>query len=333
MKKLFVLNNKFISKNIKYMKKNIIIKIYVLRRKNIYSDFRNALWSYTKYEILNNPVEVNGENLICEDLSSKLRMHKSFKKFCYMLSKNIKSVCKPLGGIQISEENCEFLNYWLYDALIKIKFLNDETNILESPLIEYISELWNASNCNNNCVFKKYSSSTKDLNILKELYDYSKNYSFIESNQQFHKDVQCQNQYCSYIKKVNNVYELAKSACDPKNDKAYCQILGTIPGDKIPQVFLDGYQCSNEEMNEDHIKDDKIFTNPLLASAFEDPDYTSDGQHTVDSLPQPIGDQRQNSSEGSSSNSPVKVGLSLTGISFFPLLLIYKVTLNAYLHK
>ncbi|SCO74585.1 VIR protein [Plasmodium vivax] len=298
-----------------------------------YSDFRNALWSYTKYELFNNPIEVDGKNLKCEELSSKLRMNKSFKKFCYMLSKNIKNVCEIFVQGK-TNENCEFLNYWLYDALIKIKFLNDEENISESPLIGYISELWDASNCNNSCGFKKYSISTKDFNNLKELYDYSKHILAIEDNHNNHKDEQCRKQYCSYMKKVKKVYGIVNPLCTPQNNKPYCEILRKIPQNKIPSVFLQNYECTDDEMNDDYIKYDKIFTKPLLASAFEDPDYPSVEQQTDATFPEPFNgqgqysseDQAQYSPEGSSSNSPVKVGLSLTGISFVPLFLIYKFT-------
>ncbi|CAG9475294.1 unnamed protein product [Plasmodium vivax] len=293
---------------------------------NCYEEFRNGLKSYAKYELFNKPVEVEVEKLKCEELAGKLPMYKGFKKFCYMLSKNIKSVCKPLEDIQISQENCEFLNYWLYDALIKINFLNDEENISESLLIENISELWDASNCNNNCGLNKYSISTKDFKNLKELFDYSKHYLAIEYNKQHHEEEQCRKQYCSYLKKVENIYNIVKPLCTAQNDKPYCEILKSIPETKNPSVFLKGYNCKTEEMNEDYIKYEKIFTKPLLPSAFEDPDYPSDEQQTGDTFPKQFSDQRQNSTDGSSSNSPVKVGLSLTGISFFPLLLIYKFT-------
>ncbi|KMZ83546.1 hypothetical protein PVBG_00626 [Plasmodium vivax Brazil I] len=296
-------------------------------------EFRYALKSYAKYELFNNPVEVDGKNLKCEELSSKLRMNKSFKKFCYMLSKNIKNVCEIIVLTESTKENCEFLNYWLYDALIKINFLNDEKIISESSIMDKISELWDESNYNKKCDLTEYNTNTTDFMHTKVLYDYSKHILAIELNKNFHPDEQCRNQYCSYMKKVEKVYDIVKPVCDAKDDKLYCDILRTIPENKIPSILIKSYGCTIDEMNEDHIKDDKIFTNPLLASAFEDPDYTSDEQQYGDTFHQPIIGESQNSPEGSPSNSPVKVGLSLTGISFFPLLLIYKVTLITYLHK
>ncbi|SCO74567.1 VIR protein [Plasmodium vivax] len=301
---------------------------------NCYEEFRNGLKSYAKYELFNKPVEVEVEKLKCEELAGKLPMYKGFKKFCYMLSKNIKSVCKSLEYNQSSQENCELLNYWLYDALIKIKFLNDEKNITESPLIEKISELWNASNCNNNCGLNKYSISTKDFKNLKELFDYSKHYLAIEYNKQHHEEEQCRKQYCSYLKKVENIYNIVKPLCTAQNDKPYCEILRKIPENKIPSVFLQSYECTDDEINDDFIKYEEIFTKPLLAAAFEDTDNPSVEQQTGDLFPQLTIGQRQYSPEeptqytleGTSSISPVKVGLSLTGISFFPLLLIYKFT-------
>ncbi|CAG9485779.1 unnamed protein product [Plasmodium vivax] len=291
-----------------------------------YDEFQSALKSYVKYEFFNKPVEEDFEKFKCDELSVKLPMIKGFKKFCYMLSKNIKSVCKSLEYHEGSPETCEFLNYWLYDALIKINFLKDEENISKSSIIEKITELWNSSSCNKKCDLFKYNMNATDFMHMKVLYDYSNHISAIEYNKNTHEDEQCRKQYCSYIKKVDDVYKLVESACNPKKDKAYCQILSTIPETKNPSVFLKGYNCKTEEMNEDYIKYEKIFTKPLLPSAFEDPDYPSDEQQTGDTFPKQFSDQRQNSTDGSSSNSPVKVGLSLTGISFFPLLLIYKFT-------
>ncbi|CAI7722595.1 PIR protein [Plasmodium vivax] len=293
---------------------------------NCYDEFKGALKSYLKYKFFNNPVEVDFEKLKCDELSSELRKHKSFRNFCYMLSKNIKNVCKSLEYHQSSQEICEFLNYWLYDALIKIKFLNDEGNISKSSIMDKITDLWNLSNYNKKCDLIKYNINKTEFMHMKELYDYSKNYLAIEENQTIHSEQQCRKEYCSYIKKVDDVYKLVKSACNPKNDKVYCEILSKIPENKIPSVFLNGYKCTNDEIIEGYIKDDNIFTTTLLDSAFEDTDITSVQQEPGNTFPQPISDQGENSPEGSSSNSSVKVGLSTFGMSLVPLFLIYKFT-------
>ncbi|CAG9485804.1 unnamed protein product [Plasmodium vivax] len=156
-----------------------------------YDEFKSALKSYVKYEFFNKPVEEDFEKFKCDELSVKLPMIKGFKKFCYMLSKNIKEVFKSLEYHQSSQEICEFLNYWLYDALIKINFVNDEENISESSIMDKISELLDASNYNKKCDFIKYSINKTDFMHMKELYDYSKNYLAIQSNQDNHRDQQC----------------------------------------------------------------------------------------------------------------------------------------------
>ncbi|SCA60137.1 Plasmodium vivax Vir protein, putative [Plasmodium vivax] len=293
---------------------------------NCYEEFRGSLLSYTKYELFNKPVEVDGKNIECEELSSKLRMHKSFKKFCYMLSKNIEDVCKNFQDNQNSHDNCEFLNYWLYDALIRIKFINNGENISESSIMDKISELWDESKYNKKCNLTVYNINTTDFMRMKALYDYSKNYLAIETNKKWDPEEQCRNQYCSYIKKVDHVYKIAKSACNPKKDKAYCQILSIIPETKIPSVFLTDYKCTDADMNDDFIKYEKIFTNPLLASSFNVPDYPIAEQEMDKSFSHSPQASTEHSSEGSSSNSSVKVGLSTFGMSLVPLFLIYKFT-------
>ncbi|CAG9485714.1 unnamed protein product [Plasmodium vivax] len=291
-----------------------------------YSDFRNAMKSYAIYDVFNKTVDVDGENRKCEELSTKLHTNKNFKKFCYMLSKNVTKVCEFLELPNSTSENCEFLNYWLYDALIKINFLNDENIKSQSSLMDKISELWDVSNYNKKCVLTKYNIITTDFMHMKELYDYSKHISAIEDNQSFHREQQCRKQYCSYIKKVKNIYDIVKPLCATQNNKPYCEILKSIPQNKIPSVFLQSYACLDDEMNDNFIKYEKIFTKPLLASAFEDPDYTSDEQSTGDTFLQPISGQGQISTDGSSPNSSVKVGLSTFGMSLVPLFLIYKFT-------
>ncbi|SCA60145.1 VIR protein [Plasmodium vivax] len=291
-----------------------------------YDEFKSSLKSYVKYKFFNNPVEVPFEKLKCDELSSELLMHNRFKNFCYMLSINIKNVCNSLEVNQRLQENCDFLKYWLYDALIKIKFLKDEENISKSSIMDKISKLWDASNYNQKCNLTIHNMTTTEFMHMKELYDYSENYLAIEENQTIHSEQQCRKEYCSYIKKVDDVYKLVKSACNPKNDKVYCEILSKIPENKIPSVFLNGYKCTNDEIIEGYIKDDNIFTTTLLDSAFEDTDITSVQQEPGNTFPQPISDQGENSPEGSSSNSSVKVGLSTFGMSLVPLFLIYKFT-------
>ncbi|KMZ77056.1 hypothetical protein PVIIG_05237 [Plasmodium vivax India VII] len=179
--------------------------INFIQKYDLYEEFRGSLLSYTKYELFNKPVEIDGKNIECEELSSKLRMHKSFKKFCYMLSNNIKEVFKSLEYHQSSQEICKFLNYWLYDALIKIKFLNDEENISKSSVMDKISQLWNSSIYSKKCVLNNYNINSTDFMHMKELYDYSKHISAIENNKNTHEDEQCRKQYCSYIKKVDHI--------------------------------------------------------------------------------------------------------------------------------
>ncbi|KMZ77062.1 hypothetical protein PVIIG_05243 [Plasmodium vivax India VII] len=164
--------------------------------------------SYAIYDVFNKTVDVDGENRKCEELSTKLHTNKNFKKFCYMLSKNVTKVCEFLELPNSTSENCEFLNYWLYDALIKINFLNDENIKSQSSLMDKISELWDVSNYNKKCVLTKYNIITTDFMHMKELYDYSKHISAIEDNQSFHREQQYRKQYCSYIKKVKNIYDI-----------------------------------------------------------------------------------------------------------------------------
>ncbi|SCO74573.1 VIR protein [Plasmodium vivax] len=221
---------------------------------------------------------------------------------------------------------CEPLNYWVYDTLIKNKLLKNEEDISKSEIINELPKLWDFSNCKQKCEFKKYEMGVTDFIYMKELYDYSKHYSAIEYNRKIPEDEQCRNQYCSYMKKVEKIYDIVKPVCDAKDDNLYCQILSTIPVDKIPKVFLEAYQCSNDEINEDYSKDDKIFSNPLLPPPQDEP-ITPTGLETSPSPTQLSSKgSYQDAPQDPSSNSSVKVGLSTFGMSLVPLFLIYKFT-------
>ncbi|VUZ99364.1 PIR protein [Plasmodium vivax] len=285
------------------------------------SELRESLLRYFQYEKFNGHVTPDGNNQICERLSVQGNMPKNFKNFCYILSKNIKEVCKTMDNPSRNGDLCEPLNYWVYDTLIKNKLLKNEEDISKSEIINELPKLWDLSNFKQMCEFKKYKMSTTDFRYMKELYDYSKHYSAIEYNQNNHRDHQCRKQYCSYIKKVKKIYDTVKPFCAAQNNKPYCEILRKIPVDKIPNVFLEGYQCSDNEMNDDYIKDEKIFTKPLLPP----PQDESINSLVLETSTSAKGSYKDKP-EDASSNPSVKVGLSTFGMSLVPLFLIYKFT-------
>ncbi|CAG9475303.1 unnamed protein product [Plasmodium vivax] len=284
-------------------------------------ELRQNLISYVQYEFFNRQDNLDGNNQICENMSAQGNMPQNFKKFCYILSKNIKEVCKTMNNLSQNSGYCEPLNYWVYDTLIKNELIKNEEDISKSEIINELPKLWDLSNFKQMCEFKKYKMSTTDFRYMNELYDYSKHYSAIEYNQNNPKDEQCRNQYCSYMKKVEKIYDIVKPVCDAKDDNLYCDILRTIPENKIPSALLKSYECKIHEINEDYIKDEKIFTKPLLPP----PQDESINSLVLETSTSAKGSYKDKP-EDASSNPSVKVGLSTFGMSLVPLFLIYKFT-------
>ncbi|CAG9485732.1 unnamed protein product [Plasmodium vivax] len=297
------------------------------------SELRQNLRRYFQYEFFNMHDNLDVNNPVCEELSNQGNMPKNFKNFCYILSKNIKKVCIYMNTSPKNSDYCEPLNYWVYDTLIKNKLIKDEEDISKSAIINNLTKLWNFTNCNQKCEFKKYEMSEDDFKYMKELYDYSIHYLTIDGYKDNIGVIGCKKHYCSYIKKVDKIYSTVKDLCSSSSGKPYCSLFNEIREDNIPRHYLEKYECTETDIDESLVKDEKIFSAPLLPPP-EEESITHTVLETSFSPGEPFrNDSYQDAPEGSSSNSPVKVGLSLTGISFFPLLLIYKVTLNVYLHK
>ncbi|SCA83407.1 VIR protein [Plasmodium vivax] len=220
---------------------------------------------------------------------------------------------------------CEPLNYWVYDTLIKNKLIKDEEDISKSAIINNLTKLWNFANCKQQCVLKKYEMSFTDFKNMKELYDYTNHYLTIDENKSIIDAIGCKKHYCSYINKVDKIYNSVKDLC-PTSGKPYCSLFSKIEQKNIPSVYLEQYGCTNTDIDDSLVKDEKIFSEPLLPDP-QEASITHTVLETSLSPAEPLpNDSYQDAPESSSSNSPVKVGLSLTGISFFPLLLIYKFT-------
>ncbi|CAI7722577.1 PIR protein [Plasmodium vivax] len=299
-------------------------------------ELRTSLFTYTQYNIFNNSVKDNDQNGECENLSKQLPMYKNFKNFCHKLSRNIKYVCtimrEPSREGEISPEGealkkkvyCDNLNYWLYDILIKSKLPNSEENILKSNVIDVIRKLWNTASCNQTCELEQYDMNTEDFVYMKELYDYFKSYKSIEDYSSNHEAFGCRSEYCSYIKKVEEIYKKVEQICSSPSNKPYCTIYELIPKNKEPSVFFRKIGCTQKEVNKSLVDDAKIFGTEFQSLVYDLGDSSSvstmaSGQELPDGQP-------QNASEQSPSNNSAKVGLSLFGMSSIPLFLIYKFT-------
>ncbi|SCA60171.1 VIR protein [Plasmodium vivax] len=297
---------------------------------------RTSLFTYSQYNIFNQNVEVKDQNVECEKLSKEFTMYRNFKNFCQKLSGNIKNVCifmsEPPRKREPSQERetlqkevyCDNLNYWLYDILIKSKVPDNEKNILKSKIIHVFSKLWDTTNCNENCELSLYDIDTNDFGYMKELYDYSKSYKAMEYYTSNLDALECKSQYCSYINKVDKIYKIAEQKCSSAKDKPYCTIYDNIPKDKIPSEFFRQYKCTQNDVVESLVNDEKIFGTKFQILEYDN-NYSSSVSSRVSGQDSPVA-LDQSTSEQSPSNNSAKVGLTLFGMSSIPLFLIYKFT-------
>ncbi|CAI7722632.1 PIR protein [Plasmodium vivax] len=288
-------------------------------------ELRENLLRYLQYEFFNRHANLDGNIQICKELSDKGNMPKNFKNFCYILSKNIKELCKTVNSLPQKGDLCEPLNYWVYDTLIKNELLNNKEDISQSAIINEISELWNFTHCKQNCEFKKYNMSFTDFKYMKELYDYTSHYLTIDKYKDKIDIIGCKKRYCSYIKRVDKIYNIVKDLC-PSSGKLYCSLFSEIQQENIPSEYLKQYGCTETDIDDSLVKDEKIFSAPLLPDPQEASITPSDSKTSLSSTENSPEDSYKDAPEDPSSNSSVKVGLSTFGMSLVPLFLIYKFT-------
>ncbi|KMZ91077.1 hypothetical protein PVMG_04849 [Plasmodium vivax Mauritania I] len=298
------------------------------------NELRTSLFNYSQYNILNKGVEANDQNQECENFSKEFPEYGNFKNFCHKLSRNIKNVCilmnLPLREREVSQKKvlCDNLNYWLYYILIKSKLLNNETNISKSKVFNVLPKLWDSTNCNQTCKLALHDMDTNDFIYMKELYDYSKHYKYIEYYSRNHEGLGCRSQYCSYISKVDKIYKDVGQICSSTSNKPYCTMYNAIQTDNKPSVFLSKIGCTEDDVDENLVDDAKIFGTEFQSLVHDLGDSSS--VSTRDSEQELPDSQDQSTTEQSSSNKSVNVGLTLFGMSSIPLFLIYKVKINIY---
>ncbi|GAW84034.1 variable surface protein [Plasmodium gonderi] len=213
-----------------------LFKIYIAKFQGL-----KTYYTYSSFDILDNDVY----SYECNEPEYQLESFPHFKKFCYILTKNITNVCLKIHKLPGNKESCDDLNYWTYYYLINNNFNINNDDISQSEIITYIDKLWQYYfDTFKNCNFRKYNISVSDFNIMKQLYDYSKNYSFLQFNfnQNFgHNLKKC---YCTYIKQIKNLYNKIGNECSKLTDKHYCTLYNELK-EKEPNKLFSNLSCSS----------------------------------------------------------------------------------------
>ncbi|SCA60167.1 VIR protein [Plasmodium vivax] len=292
------------------------------------NDFK-SLKSHIFYKIFHSYKDVDTSNCLCEQLKSVLSSNKDIKSFCCKLSKNVAHVYKALIDSSDNNELCTYFNNWLYDALIKNEFLDNKNHLYKSEVIKELSRLWGDFSFENKCELKQYNMNVTDFNYMKVLSDYSQNYLGIKVNLIDPETQECKKLYCSYINKVNDVYNAVSDFCSRQNDKAYCTFFQSISKSMKPSDLFSEFKCSTKDVDEKLAEEEHIFKTELTSPV------VANDRRSVQ-LPESVatfqGSSRDLSMQGSESHqetprsNPQKIGLSLLGMSLPTLILIYKFT-------
>ncbi|SBT56829.1 PIR Superfamily Protein [Plasmodium ovale wallikeri] len=269
----------------------------------------NPLISFVQYSQFDAEPNMGVSNQYCDEEVTKLLMYPKFKTFCYKFTRNLIGISQQINNTG-DNKKCQFLNYWIHSELIKNEFHNSKDNTFISDVINSILELWKHYNFYNNCNFQNYKISVSDFKIMKDLQDYSENYSTIKGNISL-KDTNCKKYYCSYIKKIVDLYKNIVSQCSPTESKQYCSVLKEIQLSKEPEKLYDEFSCSSgySEVRSDQLEQ-------FYGSQF---DYSFTFKDTD-------ADLADDTSLDSSSNTGLKVGFSFFGVSLICFFLIYKFT-------
>ncbi|SBS94570.1 PIR Superfamily Protein [Plasmodium ovale curtisi] len=201
------------------------------------------LSSFVQYSQFDADPDMDRPNDYCDEEVTKLSMYPKFKTFCYKFTRNLTGISQQINNTG-DNKKCQFLNYWIHSELINNGFHNNKDNTFISDVINSISMLWTQYNHYNNCNFQNYKISVSDFNIMKDLQDYSENHSIIKGKISL-KDTNCKKYYCSYIKKIVDLYRKIVAQCSSTDNKQYCSVLKEIQLSKDPGKLYDEFGCSS----------------------------------------------------------------------------------------
>ncbi|SBT73760.1 PIR protein [Plasmodium ovale] len=270
-----------------------------------------SLNSYIEYDkFYKNPLQ--RENDICDRLDIELYTYSNFKNFCYKIATNLIDVSISINRSHENKVKCEYMNYWLYDEFIRNNLYDKEceNNISSSKVITKIPELWNVNNIFQNCDFHDYNVSISDFRQIKYLYDYSKNFYTINEKRTL-PTIECKTQYCSYIKKIEKIYDNIEPTCSNQEDAKICTIFNEIKNDnKNPKELIKNLNCTESYIDNTLVEDEII-------------SYSS--YSTLSQRPNDF-DLDESLSETTPSHTGLKVGFSIFGILLICSFLLHKFT-------
>ncbi|SBT74644.1 PIR protein [Plasmodium ovale] len=228
---------------------------------------------YNKFKAQNDEAYCNhyfNELLVLKDNDSKI------KNLCENVAGILKYVAVQLKTKINIREYCAYFNFYIYYQ-IKKKFSSFLKDDIDNIISEIHSGFGNISNMllENKCSFK-YTSSNIELDKwmdMKNMYDYNKNYNYIEKNYPTNDETCKINN--EYLKNIKALYEKWHLACcngtpkcnfyyyDCRNIKDPDELLKKIKCNDLPKAHLHGpapeaaIVLSGKEGNDIHLQDEQ----------------------------------------------------------------------------
>ncbi|SBT59455.1 PIR Superfamily Protein [Plasmodium ovale wallikeri] len=182
--------------------------------------------SVKHYNILDKRFYPNGDSTLCDSLQQKFGTNYNVYDFCISLTGNLKMI-DNLKSIDVYKNDpCNYLNCWIYDRLIKMKF--NRTDGFYTTIISSIANYFNDFKASDKCSYDFYHIDKDNFIKIKELYDYALNYEMIKYYID-KDDFECSVEDDKYIKNSIDLYKRLKSDCSSDSyAKTYCVVFTHI---------------------------------------------------------------------------------------------------------
>ncbi|SBT36757.1 PIR Superfamily Protein [Plasmodium ovale wallikeri] len=280
-------------------------------------DFKHELESTKHYEYLNNYKEDNGSHSQkCNYLVSQFPGYDNIYKFCMSLRNNLEFFGDSSPVTLSKEQHCYYLNCWINDHLINMKFNFEYPKYQEISLyiVSYFNEFPNIQKC-------KYNESAvkvmEDIQNTKTLYDYGLDFPKIIL---YSNKYGCTKENETYIKNIREVYNKVRSDCTQTSRKPYC-----VVWDHIKEFYGD------EQISQLACK--RIYTDPSEVQL--ESDQMDIGSGMRESSPEGrslFGRAEGDASPTALSSTAISIILTLLGLMLI-LFILYRFTaLKSWMH-
>ncbi|SBT55662.1 PIR Superfamily Protein [Plasmodium ovale wallikeri] len=179
-----------------------------------------GLPKYDIYKKLDNKDVNSNYYSYCKHVNYLESNYNGIRDLCSLYARNLITLPNILNEITDTVERCRYINFWIHSHLSK-KFSDQWKHLGKSQniLLKFLTaENSIPENLRSNCRYHYYRET--DLNlwiILKDFFDYNRNYDNIKNNINSNNLCQIYNKYMDYIATAHGVYK--KECCNNSSMK------------------------------------------------------------------------------------------------------------------